>query len=167
MEFKIVQKPAFYLAGVTKRVPIQFTGKNAAIVELAQSITANQRAHMDALKDMEPYAVLNASYDFDTGRMEESGELTQMIGVATTQAQVPDDLTRVAVAEHTWAIFPSRGVFPATMQTTWGQIYAEWLPQSGYELVAAPEIAYVDYTTPAENRSTEIWIAVQKIADSE
>ena len=65
MEFKIEEKPAFKLVGVSKRVPIQFEGTNNAIQELAQSITEKQRAEMHELGDLYPHQVINASYAFD------------------------------------------------------------------------------------------------------
>ncbi len=39
MVFRIENKPAFNLVGVSKRVPMQFEGVNNEIVMLAQSIT--------------------------------------------------------------------------------------------------------------------------------
>lgn len=39
MEYRIVEKPAFRFAGVSRRVPMQFEGVNEAIVRLAESIT--------------------------------------------------------------------------------------------------------------------------------
>lgn len=33
MEYKIIEKEAFYFAGVSKRVPLQFEGVNNEIVE--------------------------------------------------------------------------------------------------------------------------------------
>ncbi|MFC6289314.1 AraC family transcriptional regulator [Levilactobacillus angrenensis] len=158
MNFKIEQKPAFNLVGVTKRIPIQFSGQNPAIQALAQSITPAQKSHMHALGDLYPHQVLNASYAFDDGRLVEQGQLTQLIGFATTQENPYADLTQLAVSRHTWAIFPNQGPFPQRLQETWGRIYSEWLPTSGYELVDAPEISFSQFGS-ADVKS-EIWIAV-------
>jgi AraC family transcriptional regulator len=43
MEFRIEEKPAFNLVGVSKRVPMQFEGINNEIVKLALSITEEQK----------------------------------------------------------------------------------------------------------------------------
>lgn len=43
MEFRIEDKPAFHLAGVSKRVPMQFEGVNNEIVKLSESITPEQK----------------------------------------------------------------------------------------------------------------------------
>ena len=51
MEYRIVEKPAFRFAGVSRRVPMQFEGVNEAIVRLAESITPGQREELRRLLD--------------------------------------------------------------------------------------------------------------------
>jgi AraC family transcriptional regulator len=162
MDFKIEEKPRFNLVGVSKRVPIQFEGTNKVVQELAQSMTEKQRTEMRKLGNMYPNQVLNASYGFDEGRMEETGELTHFIGFATTQENLFDDLEQLPIARHKWAIFPNKGPFPQTLQDTWGKIYSEWLPSSNYELVQAPEISFTNYDEGLENCYSEIWVAVKE-----
>ena len=88
MEFRIEEKPAFYLVGVSKRVPMQFEGINMEIVKLAESITEEQKEEMHSLQNMEPYEIVNASYEADYHFLKEEGYLTHMIGVLTTEDQV-------------------------------------------------------------------------------
>ncbi len=161
MEFKIEKKDKFNLVGVTKRVPIQFNGQNTAIMELANSITNEQRKEMHLLSDMYPHQVLNASYQFDHERLEEKGELVHLIGFASTKQNPYNDLEQIEVAENTWAIFPNKGVFPNTLQDTWAKIYSEWLPSSNYELVSAPEISFTIFDG-SDNLYSEIWIAIKE-----
>ena len=111
MEFRIEEKPAFQLVGVSKRVPMQFEGVNNEIIELAKSITDEQRKEMHSLKNLEPYEVVNASYDADAHFLKEEGDLTHLIGVLTTEENVSDQLDRVSVDACTWAIFPNEGPF--------------------------------------------------------
>lgn len=162
MEFKIQEKPAFTLVGVTKRVPLQFNGVNPAISELAQSITPKQRDELHTLDDLYPHQVLNASYDFTEERLTGGGQLTHLIGFATSQDNPYPDLTSYQVPSHTWAIFPSTGPFPVTLQETWGKIYSEWLPTANYELVAAPEISFTRFSENPEGTYSEIWLAVKE-----
>lgn len=162
MDFKIEEKPTFNLVGVSKRVPIQFEGTNKVVQELAQSMREKQRTEMRKLGNMYPNQVLNASYGFDEGRMEETGELTHFIGFATTQENIFDDLEQLPIAKHKWAIFPNKGPFPQTLQDTWGKIYSEWLPSSNYELVQAPEISFTNYDEGLESCYSEIWVAVKE-----
>lgn len=162
MDVKIEQKAAFHLVGVTKEVPIQFEGENQAIRELAAAITDEQRAEMHRLADLDPYQVLNASYDFDEDRMSEKGSLMHLIGVATTKDNCCEGLVQVAVASHTWAVFPNKGPFPQILQETWGRIYSEWLPTVPYELAPAPEISFTRFDGDQEERYSEIWIAIKE-----
>lgn len=161
MEFRIEKKPAFQLVGVTKRVPIQFEGVNQEIMALAQSITAKQRAHMHELGDLYPNQVVNASYDFSEGRLAEQGELTQLIGFVTSQENPYDDLETVGVTAHTWVVFPSQGAYPQSLQETWANAFAQWLPSSDYQLADAPEISFTKLEEDLSNVYNELWLAVE------
>lgn len=162
MDYKIEKKEPFNIVGVKKRIPIQFEGVNQEIIKLAEGITPEQRKTMHGLMDMEPARVVNASFNFDDGRMEEKGGLDHMIGVLTTQEAGFENLDAVEVPKLTWAVFSSTGEHPKTMQETWQKIASEWLPSSDYELVDAPEISFTgDLSNPDEVYS-EIWIAVKK-----
>lgn len=163
MEFRIEDKPAFNLVGVSKRVLMQFEGINQAIVALAQSITDEQRAEMHALQNMEPKEVVNASYDADANFQKEEGDLTHLIGVLTTEDSISDRLDKVPVAAGTWAIFPNEGPFPAILQETMAKIYSEWLPSSSYEVINAPSFSFTRMDQQRENYAySEIWIPIRK-----
>jgi len=163
MEFRIEEKPAFYLAGVKKRVPMQFEGINREIVKLAQSITEEQRREMRALQNIAPYEIVNASWDADAAFLKEEGELTHLIGVLTTNGEISGRLDKVPVAAGTWAVFPNEGPFPSTLQRTMARIYAEWLPVADYELIPAPTFSFTKMDPNKEDYAySEIWIPVRK-----
>lgn len=162
MEFKLEHKPSFNVVGVSKRVPIQFEGVNASIVELAQSITEQQRSEMHQLADLYPHQVLNVSYDFDESYLNEKGSLTHMIGFATTQENPYEDLEQITVASNLWAVFPNTGPFPETLQETMAKTYAEWLPTSEYELADLPSISFTKHDGPSDNVYSEVWVAVKE-----
>ncbi|MDM5335091.1 AraC family transcriptional regulator [Ureibacillus composti] len=162
MEFKIERKDKFNIVGVSKRVPIQFEGVNNEILELAKSITEQQRNQMHQLADLYPQQVLNVSFDFDEGFLEEKGYLTHMIGFATTKENPYDDLEQISIEESLWAIFPNQGPFPTTLQETTAKIYSEWLPSSNYELIDLPGISFTNHNGPSENVYSEIWIPVKE-----
>nr|WP_144923330.1 AraC family transcriptional regulator [Paenibacillus bovis] len=163
MEFRIEDKPAFYLVGVSKRVPMQFEGVNNEIVKLAQSITEEQRKEMRSLQNIEPYEIVNASYNADANFKKEEGDLTHLIGVLTTESQVSDQLDKVKVDACTWAIFLNEGPFPTTLQETMARTYSEWLPTSDYEIVNAPSFSFTKMDSQKENYAySEIWIPVRK-----
>lgn len=163
MDYKIVEMPKFKLAGVSKRVPMQFEGVNNAIVELAMSITQDQREAMHALKNIEPYEIVNASYEHDHNFMKDEGELTHLIGVLTTEENVSDLLDVIEVPAYTWAVFPNEGPFPETLQKTYAKIYSEWLPISDYEVIQAPAFSFTKMDKEKANYAySEVWIPVAK-----
>lgn len=148
MEFRIEDKPAFNLVGVSKRVPMQFEGVNNAIIELAKSITDKQREEMHSLQNMEPYEIINASYEAHANFIREEGDLTHLIGILTTEDKVSSLLEKVPVKACTWAIFPNEGPFPSTLQETMAKIYSQWLPSSNYEVINVPSFSFTKMDTP-------------------
>ncbi|MGM7724342.1 AraC family transcriptional regulator [Metabacillus sp. Hm71] len=163
MEFRIEDKPAFNIVGVSKRVPMQFEGVNNEIVKLAQSITDEQKEEMHSLQNIEPCEIVNASYEADANFLKEEGELTHLIGVLTTKNQVSDKLDKVPVDAYTWAIFPNEGPFPTTLQETMAKTYSEWLPSSGYEVINAPAFSFTKMNEHKKDYAySEVWIPVRK-----
>jgi AraC family transcriptional regulator len=163
MEFRIEEKPAFNLVGVSKRVPMQFEGVNNEIVKLAMSITEEQRKEMHSLQNIEPYEVVNASYDADANFLKEEGDLTHLIGILTTEDKVSNLLDKVPVKAGTWAVFPNEGPFPSTLQNTMARVYSEWLPSSDYEVINAPSFSFTKMDKQKEDYAySEVWIPVKK-----
>lgn len=162
MNYRIEQKEAFNIVGIKKRVPIIFEGENPEIAEMWKSLTMEKITRLKNLSNIEPAGMVQASANFSDGRMEEKGELDQYIGVATTE-KCPEDFTKLEVPALTWAIFESTGPFPGTLQETWGRIYSEWFPSSGYQVTEGPEILSIktkDLSSPTV--TSEIWIPVLK-----
>lgn len=163
MNFRIEEKPAFNLVGVSKRVPLQFEGVNNEILKLAMSITDRQKEALHALQNIEPREVVNASWDSDVSFLKEEGELTHLIGVLTTESYAGDLLDTVAVAAGTWAVFPNEGPFPATLQSTMAGVYAEWLPSSDYEVLPAPSFSFTKMDDRKKDYAySEVWVPVRK-----
>nr|WP_245350025.1 AraC family transcriptional regulator [Cytobacillus eiseniae] len=162
MDYRIENKETFKIVGVKKRVPIQFEGENQEIINLAKSITPEQRKKLHSYANMEPNNVVNASYHFEDGWLEEKGSLDHMIGFLTTKDSGFDEFDVVEVPALTWAIFSSKGEFPKVMQETWGRIASDWLPSSDYELVEAPNISFTGDLSDRNNVYSEIWFAVKK-----
>lgn len=163
MEYRIIEKGEFRLAGVAARVPMQFEGENPAIAELALSITEAQRAEMYRLMDTEPRRVVNASWNSDTNFQEEAGELTHLIGVPTMAHEAGENLALVEVPALTWAVFPNDGPHPETMQQTTARIYAEWLAEVPYELDGFRMLSFSDVRDDG-TAYIEIWVPVHRKA---
>lgn len=162
MNYRIVEKDAFSIVGIKKRVPIIFRGVNPDIAAMWKSLNEEMIHQLKELSNIEPKGIISASTNFSEGRMEEKGELDHYIGVATTR-ECPANLTQLEVSASTWAVFEAVGPFPDTLQNIWGRIYSEWFPSSNYEQTEGPEILWnenKDLTSPTFK--SEIWIPVIK-----
>lgn len=160
MDYRIVEKDAFRIVGIKKRVPIVFNGVNPEIATMWKRLNEEMIIELKALSNVEPLGLISASANFSEGRMEEKGELDYYIGVATTR-KCPDNLVQLEVPVLTWAVFEAVGPFPVTLQNVWGRIYSEWFPSSSFEQTEGPEILWnenKDVTSP--NFRSEIWIPV-------
>lgn len=163
MNYRVVEKEAFRVVGIKKRVPIIFEGVNPEIASMWESLNHEKIKQMKELSNVEPRGLISASTNFSEGRMEERGELDHYIGVATTK-EAPANLVQLEVPALTWAVFEAVGPFPKTLQDIWGRIYSEWFPSSGYQLAEGPEILWneeKDITAP--DFRSEIWMPVIKI----
>lgn len=162
LNYRIVEKESFKLAGFKKRVPMVFEGINPEISKMTGLLTPEIIDRLKSISNIEPRGMISASANFSEGRMEEKGDLDHYIGVATSRDE-PTEFDELVVEAGTWAVFESVGPFPATLQEIWGRIYSEWLPSSGYEVVEGPEILWNESpdTSHPEYRS-EIWIPVKK-----
>ena len=161
MNYRIEEKEEFSIVGLKKRVPIVFEGVNPHIASMW--VDVKEIIHeLKELSNVEPLGIIQASANFDEGRMEEKGQLDHYIGVATTK-ECPSNMHGLEVSASTWAVFESVGTFPKKLQETWGRIYSEWFPSSNYELAEGPEILWNESKDmDSANFRSEIWIPVSK-----
>lgn len=162
MNYRIHEKDAFRIVGISKRVSIVFYGVNPEIAEMWKSLNENTIRELKELSNVEPPGLISASTNFSEGRMEEKGQLDHYIGVATTE-KCPDNLTQLEVPALTWAVFEAVGTFPDALQNVWGRIYSEWFPASAFQQAEGPEILWnqnKDVFSP--DFKSEIWIPVIK-----
>lgn len=161
MNYRIVEKEAFRIVGIKKRVTLVYHGVNPEIAAMWAALDAEQIRQLKALSSVEPMGLISASVNFSEGR-QEGGTLDHCIGVATDRP-CPADFDALEVPGQTWAVFESVGPFPDTLQSIWGRIYSEWFPSSDYQQVEGPELLWnesSDVTSPTFR--SEIWIPVRK-----
>ncbi|MBM7578629.1 AraC family transcriptional regulator [Jeotgalibacillus terrae] len=162
MNVRIVEKDAFRMIGLKKRVPIVFNGVNPEIEKMWHSLTAENIQELKQLSDIEPKGMISASVNFSEGRMEEKGGLDHYIGVSSTEV-CPDHFDCLEVQASSWAVFEAVGPFPGTLQNIWGRIYSEWFPSNQYEQTEGPEILWNEQPdTTAPDFRSEIWVPVKK-----
>lgn len=160
MEYRILEKDAFKVIGLMKRVSLIYEGVNPEIEAMWQLFAPGDFDELKQLSNVEPRGIIMASNNVDS--IHEGSMLDQWIGVATDR----DETGRweaLPVAAGTWAVFTAIGPFPQTLQNTWARIAAEWAPTSGYEFREGPQILWnesPDTTRP--DFHSEIWIPVVK-----
>jgi AraC family transcriptional regulator len=161
MNYRIVEKEAFSIVGLKKRVPLVFEGVNPEIAAMWQSLTPEMIQQLKSLSNIEPSGLISASTNFSERTIENS-ELDHYIGSATTDV-CAENLSELKVAPSTWAVFEAVGPFPETLQNVWGRIYSEWFPSSSYEQTEGPEILWnADKDTTSPTFRSEIWVPVKK-----
>lgn len=161
MDYRLVEKEAFYIVGLKKRVSLIYNGVNPEIAAMWQSLTVEDIQALKQMSNVEPTGLVSASLNFTDERTEGS-QLDHFIGVAVREP-VAEKWEVLAVPASTWAVFTARGKFPDALQNVWGRIYAEWFPMSGYEVSDGPEILWNESKdTSLPDYHSEIWIPVVK-----
>jgi AraC family transcriptional regulator len=161
MNYRIVEKEAFHIVGIKKRVPLIYEGVNPEIAAMWQSLNMDLINELKSLSNVEPSGLISASTNFSE-RLAENSELDHYIGVATTE-ECPEHLAKLNVLASTWAVFEAIGPFPDTLQNVWGRIYSEWFPSSSYEQTEGPEILWNEHKdTSSPTFKSEIWIPLKK-----
>lgn len=162
MNYRLVEKEAFRIVGLKKRVNLVFQGVNPEIAEMAKSLDPETIERLKGLSNTDPRGIISASTNFSEGRLKEQGQLDHYIGVTTTLGG-PNHLAALEVPSLTWAVFEAVGTFPDTLQNVWGRIYSEWFPSTDFEAVKGPEILWNEHPdTAAPDYRSEIWIPVRK-----
>ncbi len=162
MDYRIEEKASFRIAGIKKRVTIQFEGVNPEIEAMRKSLDEDGVDELLQLSNIDPAGIINASANFDEGRANEEGKLDHYIGVATT-LDLSSKWECLEVPVNFWAVFNIKGPFPKALQYTWGRIYSEWFPSVDYELTEGPEILSIkDDDLSQPEVVCEIWIPVSK-----
>ena len=161
MDYRIVEKGAFHVVGLRKRVSLQYHGVNPEIAAMWGSLTEEDIIELKQLSSGDPGGLISATVNFAEGRAEGT-EIDHMIGVASNQLH-SEKWQTLYVPASTWAVFTARGKFPETLQNIWARIYSEWFAMSEYELSQGPEILWNESKdTSSPSYHSEIWIPVVK-----
>ncbi len=156
MDYKIVEKPAFTVVGVSRR----FTYDRAKIEIPMFWSQLYQSGQKNAVCGM--YGV-----NIDDAMGSEDFEYLIADNYNPAQA-VAEGLVTKTIPAFTWAVFSCKGPMPFSLQDTNHKIFAEWLPNcKDYEIAAGYCIEM--YNDPAqypngtqdENYSCEMWIPVK------
>ncbi|MGI5397196.1 AraC family transcriptional regulator [Streptomyces sp. CA-251251] len=162
MDTRLIDRPAFRLAGHAARVPLVHQGVNPHIQRHIAALPQEEHLRLKALGDTEPAGLLQVSSDLDPASGEGS-ELTYLHGVALAHdTAAPDDLDTIEVPAGRWAVFRTSGPHPQALQTTWAATATEWFPSNPWRLRPGPSIVATleradDFTTA----TCELWLPVE------
>ncbi|MFJ2849558.1 AraC family transcriptional regulator [Streptomyces rubiginosohelvolus] len=165
MRYSLVEKNAFRVVGKKARVPLIHEGPNPAIAEFIRGIGREELDRIAALSDQEPAGIVGVSDQLDPSRAEGT-ELDYYHGVVTGAAEPPGDLDALDVPAGTWAVFESEGEFPQALQHLWRDVFTQWFPSNPYASRPGPEILRVRLTEDGKRAEAELWIPVERSAES-
>ncbi|MFY1635763.1 AraC family transcriptional regulator [Solwaraspora sp. WMMB335] len=162
MDTRIVDRPAFRLAGHSARVPLIHHGVNPHIQQHITALPAEEHARLKALSSTEPAGLLQIIDDLDPDSTEGS-ELTYLHGVAVdTDTPVSADLDTIEVPAGTWAIFRTAGPYPQALQAAWAATATEWFPSNPWRLRPGPSfVAVLDRADDFSTATCELWLPVE------
>ncbi|MFI5666617.1 GyrI-like domain-containing protein [Streptomyces sp. NPDC051704] len=159
MRYRIVDKPAFTVAGPKARVPLVHAGPNQAIMDFVRRIDPRTLESLEKLSDQEPHGIVAVCDDLDPSRAEGT-ELDYYHAVITSTA--PQGTTALAVPSGTWAVFTTSGPMPRAVQELWRDVFTEWFPSNAYRSRPGPEILRVRPSDAAEAEvEAELWLPVE------
>lgn len=162
MDTRIVERPAFRLAGHAARVPLIHEGVNPHIQQHVASIPMEEHARLKQLSSTEPRGLLQVSADVDADYTEGS-ELTYLHGVAVTTDVAVDGLDVIEVDAGVWAVFRSSGPHPAGLQAMWAATATEWFSSQPWRLREGPSIvAVLDRADDFSTATCELWLPVER-----
>lgn len=162
MDTRIVERPAFRLAGHATRVPLIHRGVNPHIQQFVAGLSMRDHQRLKALSDTEPAGLLQVTDDLSPDSAEGS-ELTYLHGAAvTSRTPIPDDLDAIEVPGGRWAVFRTEGPYPETLQNAWAATATEWLPSNPWRLRPGPSIvAILDRAEDFSTATCELWLPVE------
>ena len=162
MDTRIVERPAFRLAGRAVRVPLVHAGVNPHIQQHLATIPMAEHERLKALGDTDPAGLL-AVTDGSEPDAAEGTELTYLHGVAVTaDTPVPADLDTIDAPAGAWAVFRGSGPHPRTLQSTWAATATDWFPSNPWRLRPGPSlVAVLAHADDFATATTDLWLPVE------
>ncbi|HSK23886.1 MAG TPA: helix-turn-helix domain-containing protein [Egicoccus sp.] len=138
MRHRIVDKPAFTIAGKHTTITLQYDGVSQPAVDFIGSLDPAIHDRLKALSDQDPGGILAVTRS-ESPDQEEGTPVDYWHGVATSQS-VPDDLDVLEVAAGSWVVFNVSGPYPQALQQLWADTATQWFPSNPYRLVPGPAL---------------------------
>jgi AraC family transcriptional regulator len=163
MRYRVVDRPAFTVAGLKARVPLVHAGPNQAIIDFVRAIEPRTLENLENLSDQEPQGIVSVCDDLDPSRAEGT-ELDYYHGVITSTA-APEDMAVLPVPAGTWAVFTTSGPAPEAIQYLWRDVFTQWFPSNPYRSRPGPEILQTRLSPDGTEADAELWLPVEREQD--
>ncbi|WP_046506643.1 AraC family transcriptional regulator [Streptomyces odonnellii] len=160
MRYRVVDRPAFTVAGLKARVPLVHSGPNQAIIDFVRGIGPETLKRLEKLSDQEPQGIVAVCDDLDPSRAEGT-ELDYYHGVITS-ADAPEGTVGLPVAAGAWGVFTTSGPAPQAIQELWRDVFTEWFPSNPYRSRPGPEILRVRMSPDHSEADAELWLPVER-----
>ncbi|WP_406728399.1 AraC family transcriptional regulator [Streptomyces sp. GD-15H] len=160
MRYRVVDRPAFTVAGLKARVPLVHSGPNQAIIDFVRGVDPRTVERLEELSDQEPQGIVAVCDDLDPSRAEGT-ELDYYHGVLTSAA-APEGTASLAVPAGTWAVFTTSGPVPRAIQELWRDVFTQWFPSNPYRSRPGPEILRTHLSPDKTEANAELWLPVER-----
>ncbi len=168
MDYRIVDKGAFFIMGAGGRIPLIYNGPNPHTADVWRKLRQEDLLVLMEYAQQEPKGILNVYANYQD-KTAEGTELNLYVGVVMHQPMPERFQGRFDVLQvdaSTWAVFTTVEKKPFQTQETWARIYSQWLQTSGYEWTGGPEMLWQEsYDFSKPDFKTEIWVPVRKTAE--
>lgn len=159
MDYRIVEKPSFYLTGFRTQVPLVHTGPNEAIINFEKSLDPADKAALMELNNTAPAGQLSISTEIEDPTTEGT-KLEYWHAVATTQSTDNHRFEQIPVPAGTWVVFETTGPYPEAMQQMWADAATEWFPANPYHWAPGPQLLHVEYSQDYATAQAELWLPI-------
>ena len=161
MDYKIIEKPAFTVAG---RIRPFTTANKQNLVKIpewwTEFIASPERQQLVNVAGDKPGTVTGGSIlgvCIGEGQQE---EFKYAIVVELPKGKSPKPFETLAISASAWAVFDTT---LDDIQPCWQQIYEEWFPSTGYEHTGGPEFeVYLPGDMGDPVMKCQIWIPIHK-----
>lgn len=156
MEYKIVEKTAFKIMGISRMFSYETANTDIPVFW--------DEVHGKAA-DKPVFGMYGVCYDEEMEGEQFRYVIADDFHKATAAKKA---LEEYQIPEHTWAIFPCKGPMPMPIQEVNRRIFSEWLPENKYRIAEGFNIEF--YSNPADFKGgtqdpeyyAEVWIPVKE-----
>ena len=161
MDYKILKKPAFTVAGRIRRFTTDVEQNMVQIGEwCVEFMNSAERQKLVGLVKNQPGAVTGGGMLGICLKVEQEEEWSYAIVVELPEGTSPSPFGTLEVPAATYAVFETT---LDDISKCWRQIFAEWFPSTGYEHSGAPELeVYPPGDDMNPDSKMEIWVPVVK-----